>query len=154
MAGMAGMGQVPKPADQRARRNPTIAMVQLPSEGYQGPVPEWPFEDHTAAEIKRWNRLWKTPQAAMWAKNDMSDLVARYVRNCLVIENGAASVALAYITSEVRQQEDRLGRSPLALMRLRWEISKDQVGELRGENERRGTRQRLAAIDPKLAKEA
>lgn len=151
---MAGMGVVPKPADQRARRNPTIAMQQLPAEGYSGPVPDWPFEDHTRAELKRWRRLWSTPQAFMWAKNDMGDLVARYVRNCLTIENGAASVALAYITSEVRQQEDRLGRSPLALLRLRWEISSESAGAVHDLNERRGTRDRLKAVDPKLAKES
>jgi hypothetical protein len=151
---MAGMGALPKPADQRARRNPTIAMQQLPAEGYSGPVPDWPFDDHTAAELKRWRRLWSTPQAAMWAKNDMGDLVARYVRNCLLIETSNSSVALAYITAEVRQQEDRLGRSPLALMRLRWEISSDEVGAVRDLNERRGTRDRLKAVDPKLAKES
>lgn len=144
----------PKPADQRARRNPTIAMQQLPSEGYSGPVPEWPFETHTRAELKRWRWLWSTPQAAMWARNQMEDLVARYVRNCLIIESGAASVALAYITSEVRQQEDRLGRTPLALLRLRWEVSQEQVAAVRDIDERRGTRERLKVVDPKLAKES
>jgi hypothetical protein len=147
-------GPVPKPADQRVRRNPTIAMQQLPAEGYSGPVPDWPFEDHTRAELKRWRRLWSTPQAFMWAQNDMTDLVARYVRNCLTIESGAASVALAYITAEVRQQEDRLGRSPLALMRLRWEISPTSVASVDDIGSRRSTRERLRVVDPKLAKEA
>lgn len=144
----------PKPADQRARRNPTIAMTQLPSEGYSGPVPDWPFEDHTRAELKRWRWLWSTPQAAMWAKNRMEDLVARYVRNCLTIESGAASVALAYITAEVRQQEDRLGRTPLALLRLRWEVTEEQVADVADLGQRRGTRDRMRAVDPKLAKES
>lgn len=147
-------GPPPKPADQRRRQNATIAMVQLPAEGYSGPVPDWPFEDHTQAELKRWRRLWSTPQAFMWAQNDMGDLVARYVRNCLTIESGSASVALAYITAEVRQQEDRLGRSPLALLRLRWEISATSVAAVGDIGQRRSTRDRLRAVDPKRIKES
>ena len=150
---MAGMGALPKPASERRRTNPTIAMEQLPNEGYVGPVPEWPFEDSSKAELKRWRWLWSKPQAAMWVRDGIEDIVARYVRNCLTIESGSASVALAYITAEVRQQEDRLGRSPMALLRLRWEVAPDQVAEVRDFNQRRGTRDRLRVVDPKLAKE-
>lgn len=40
---MGGMGPPPKPADQRARRNKTVAMTQLPADGRPGRAPKWPL---------------------------------------------------------------------------------------------------------------
>jgi hypothetical protein len=36
-------GPAPKPADQRARRNPTFAMTALPAAGRPGRAPKWPL---------------------------------------------------------------------------------------------------------------
>lgn len=146
-------GPPPKPDGQRRRVNATIAMTQLPNEGYTGRIPAWPLHHCSPAERERWNWIWRKPQAAMWARDGIEDLVARYVRNCIMIENNDINVALAYVVSEVRQQEDRLGRSPMALLRLRWEVSPDHVAEVREEDTRRGSR-RLRAIDPAGAEDA
>lgn len=143
-------GPVPKPDDQRRRRNPTIAMTQLPNEGYLGEVPEWPLATVSEAELERWNWIWRKPQAALWIRDGVEDIVARYIRNCLMVEGRDVNVALAYIVAEIRQQEDRLGRSPMALMRLRWQVAADAVAEVRDEDTRRGSR-RLRAIDPAAA---
>lgn len=40
---MAGMGPPPKPADQRRRRNASVAMTRLPAGGRQGDIPRWPL---------------------------------------------------------------------------------------------------------------
>lgn len=40
---MPGMGPPPKPADQRARRNASVAMTRLPAEGRKGRAPAWPL---------------------------------------------------------------------------------------------------------------
>lgn len=40
---MAGNGPAPKPADQRARRNATVAMTRLPQSGRTGAPPPWPL---------------------------------------------------------------------------------------------------------------
>lgn len=40
---MPGMGPPPKPADQRARRNATVAMTRLPAAGRSGRAPAWPL---------------------------------------------------------------------------------------------------------------
>jgi hypothetical protein len=152
---MGGMnsGPPPKHPADRVRRNKTPGMTQLPAEGYTGEIPEWPLEAASRTEMQRWKWLWRKPQAVLWIKDGMEDIVARYVRNCIALENGSGmTVAQAYLVSEVRQQEDRLGRSPMALMRLRWEIAADEVEEMRDENTRRGSgRPRLRAIDPGLA---
>lgn len=40
---MPGMGPPPKAADQRARRNATVAMTRLPAGGRKGRAPAWPL---------------------------------------------------------------------------------------------------------------
>lgn len=138
-------GPPPKPADQRRRRNATVAMTQLPAEGYKGPVPKFPLDKPSRAELARWATLWASPQAAMWARMQIELVVARYVRNCLTIEAGMVSVAAAHLNAEVRQQEDRLGLSPLSMLRLRWEIVPDEMVEQR--DAKQSTARRLRAVD-------
>lgn len=90
-----------------------------------------------------WADVWATPQAVAWERLGWVRPVARYVR-CLVAseKSGAASSLLA----EVRQLEDRLGLSPISMLRLRWEIAPDEVAEAR---EDKTPRIRLVeAIDP------
>jgi len=80
----------------------------------------------------------------------IDDAVARYVRNCLLVENDShTTVALAHLHSEIRQLEDRLGLSPLALLRLRWEIVPDEVAEKK--EEKSSAKRRLRAVDPDAA---
>ena len=145
-------GPTPKNPADRVRRNKAPGLTQLPPDGYSGPIPEWPLDTCSQAELSRWNWLWRRPQAEMWANCGMEDVVARYVRNCLMLENGTgATVAAAYLVSELRQQEDRLGRSPMSLLRLRWEVAPAEVVDMTEETTRR--RPRLRAIDPGLAAE-
>lgn len=47
---MAGNGPAPKPADQRARRNPGVAMTRLPQSGRTGRAPAWPLGSDTQLE--------------------------------------------------------------------------------------------------------
>ena len=70
--------------------------------------------------------LWRTPQAAMWAESGFERVVARYVMVTVLSEEEPTAAML----SEVRQLEDRLGLSPMALKRLQWVISEPSSGEL------------------------
>ena len=169
---MPGMGPAPKPADQRARRNATIALTQLPAEGRSGPPPAWPLPpdlklqaelenvafdmafieaeldaDPPEAERKKlqarharlqkrhavlklmieaaerdelelWADLWQTPQATQWERLRWHREVAMYARLTALGQAGDLDA-----TKEARQFSDRLGLSPLALLRLRWEIA-------------------------------
>ena len=122
---MGTRGPAPKPADQRRRRNPPKAnTVKLPAEGRQGPPPPWPLAGRTP---NIWAELWRTPMAVVWERNGWQRFVARYVRVVLYAERSLDKSALA----EARQMEDRLGLNPLALVRLEWEISTDEVAEQR-----------------------
>jgi hypothetical protein len=140
---MGGMGPPPKPADQRRRRNaPTFATVRLPPGGRHGDPPVWPLPRSTKAEKELWADLWATPQAVAWESLGWERVVARYTRTVLKAEREMTGALLA----DARQMEDRLGLTPLAMLRLRWEIAPDEIGELR---EEKTPRVRLVeAVDP------
>lgn len=181
---MAGMGPPPKHPAQRARRNATVALTPLPSEGRTGPAPPWPLPDdprlvaavnlHTG-EIRRlqreakstedgrtgrkveralgrergrlalareqlrgqrdlelavWVEAWATPQAVQWERMRWTRDVAMYVRLRVMGELGDLDAA-----KEARQLSDRLGLSPLALLRLRWTVAVDEVAAKRAEHQ-------------------
>jgi hypothetical protein len=48
---MAGMGPPPKAADQRARRNATVSMTQLPASGRSGRAPAWPLASDSKLDV-------------------------------------------------------------------------------------------------------
>jgi hypothetical protein len=102
--------------------------VQLPASGFTGPVPRWPLSEPTADEWDAWESLWHLPQAAAWARLSVSRTVARYVRALIVAESRESS---AFHLSEVRQLEDRLGLTPMAMLRLRWEVAGDELAQAR-----------------------
>lgn len=119
---MAGFGPPPKHPSQRRRRNAPLAgnaMRRLPANGREGPAPAWPWKLQTKEEKSLWALLWKKPQATVWEEIECADIVARYTR---YYASGNTSLA-----TEVRQLEDRLGLSPMAMLRLRWEIDIDET---------------------------
>lgn len=69
------------------------------------------------AELRIWFELWRTPQAVMWERLGWTRDVAQYARWQALGEGGDLNPA-----KEARQLGDRLGLTPLALLRLRWEI--------------------------------
>ncbi|MFB6873751.1 hypothetical protein [Streptomyces sp. NPDC056323] len=151
-------GPPPKPAGERRRRNATVAMTQLPAEGRKGPTPAWPlpglpdddeglFAILEEREAELWDELWSTPQAVAWERLRWLRTVARYVRFEVRAETGDLKAG-----AEARLLEDRLGLSPQAMLRLRWEVAPDEVAEQRGERTTRTAkktaRQRLRVVDP------
>ncbi len=115
-------GVPPKPAAERRRRNAPLANTRkLPSTGREGDTPPWPLSRPTTNEQKVWAEAWSTPQAVAWEELGWHRAVARYVRLAVQAEKPKASVSIA---GEVRQLEDRLGLTPMAMLRLRWEVER------------------------------
>lgn len=145
-------GPAPKPDDQRRRRNATMPTTRLPAEGRKGRAPAWPLSRATAAESKFWQEIWKTPQATAWERLGWTRTVARYARLAVAAEEPRAQ---ATICSEARQLEDRLGLTPMSMLRLRWEVVPNEVAEARQDREAAkqapARRARLKAVDPKGA---
>src|SRR5690606_19724655 len=72
-------------------------------------------------EAELWAELWAMPQAVAWERFSYTREVAQYVRWKALAELGDLDAA-----KEARQLGDRLGLTPLALLRLRWEITDDE----------------------------
>lgn len=137
---MAGMGPPPKRPEGRRKGGSssglTGAVTYLPAEGRQFEAPRWPYDLFLDGEHQLWRDLWATPQAAAWDRLGAGTVrvVARYVRlSCRAegVAAGKSSLADAQVLGEVRQLEDRLGLSPMAMLRLRWEVVADEVAEAR-----------------------
>jgi hypothetical protein len=94
--------------------------------------------------VEAWRSLWRLPQAAAWDDLQLHRTVARYVRALVQAEHPQAGTPLL---SEVRQLEDRLGLTPMAMLRLRWEIAPDEVADQRETSPDAGRRRRLAAVE-------
>ncbi|WP_159041177.1 hypothetical protein [Streptomyces sp. WM6349] len=107
------------------------------------------LEAQAALESELWTDLWATPQAAAWERLGWTREVAQYVRWKVQAELGDLDAS-----KEARQLADRLGLSPLAMLRLRWEVAPDEVAEQRQERSRsapKTARQRLKVVDPGAA---
>jgi hypothetical protein len=147
---MAGMGAAPKPSAVRPGRGLAQPLMVLPQGGRRGKPPKWPLPGVSGEEIDLWEQLWKLPQAVAWEKIGSERVVARYCRLLAIAEmreSGAAAIkGVAGLLGEVRQLEDRLGLSPMAMLRLRWQISSDEVAEKRQERVTSG-RTRVRAVE-------
>ncbi len=74
-------------------------------------------ENVEEVETQLWSELWRTPQAVAWEKLGYNREVAQYCRFKVYAEWGDMDAA-----KESRQMSDRLGLSPLAMLRLQWVI--------------------------------
>ncbi len=92
-------------------------------------------------ELALWGDLWRLPQAVQWERLAWTRDVAQYVRHKVLAELGDLDGA-----REARQWSDRLGLSPLAMLRLRWEVVADEVGARREQRKAPATR-RLKAVE-------
>lgn len=77
-------------------------------------------------ELELWRDLWKLPQAVEWERLKWTRDVAQYVRYKVLAELGDLPSG-----KEARQYSDRLGLSPLAMLRLRWSVVEDEVARRR-----------------------
>jgi hypothetical protein len=96
-------------------------------------------------EASLWRDLWKLPQAVQWQRLGWLRDVAQYVRHKVLAELGDLDSA-----REARQWSDRLGLSPMAMLRLRWEVVADEFSQRREEKKAPATpsRRRLKVVDP------
>lgn len=68
-------------------------------------------------ELELWREVWAMPQAVQWERLRWARTVAQFVRWEVLGESGDMDAS-----KEARQIGDRIGMTPLSLLRLRWEI--------------------------------
>lgn len=93
-------------------------------------IQEARLKEQRRLEALVWRELWKIPAAVQWERTGWTRDIAQYVRLKVLAELGDLDAA-----KESRQWSDRLGLNPLALMRLRWEVAVDEVGEQRSQRQ-------------------
>lgn len=119
-------GPPPKDADQRARRNPTVAMTALPASGREEPAPRWPLpaDVNLQAHLKVAREREKVARLAM----EDDGLTARQ-RAVADRQHAAARERVLILAARARAARKRetdlwreLWATPMAVMweRLRW----------------------------------
>lgn len=117
---------LPDPTDEVERRVLVARVEQLELKSGAGDLEqlrerlatvELRMESVQKLEKTIWRDLWRTPQATQWERLGWFREVALYVRLTVKSELGSLQHS-----KEARQQSDRLGLNPAALLRLRWTI--------------------------------
>lgn len=142
----------PPKKDARHRGKPLANTLQLPAEGRKGSPPLWPGPGLLPGKSEQvWAELWATPMAVAWERYGWTRVVARYVLSLALAEKSLTDHEPdTKLLAEVRNYEDRLGLTPMAMLRLRWEITGDELAPRRDENGKPapgGSRARLRAVD-------
>lgn len=147
---MAVSGPPPNPQSRKQSGSQAHTWTDLPAGGFTGPVPAWPLcvnDEAGGRELDVWRTIWRTPQAAAWSRLGWFHDVAMYVRFMVVAESGNIKAA-----TEARQWSDRLGLNPTAMLKNRWRVRVDEVGEKRtGKSEPASRRRRLKVADGAVA---
>lgn len=168
---MAGSGPPPNPTSRRQAGNQSNTWTDLPADGYDGDLPGWPLvtneqaaahllnhadgkvskkipmgtdaERLDAREAHHWSVIWRSPQAAAWARNGWTHDVALYVRYLVKGEFGDLDSA-----KEARMWSDRLGLNPTAMLKNRWRIKADDLAEKRESKKpaKKSPRERLKVV--------
>jgi hypothetical protein len=97
-------------------------------------------------EAELWRDLWRLPQAVQWERLRWTREVAQYVRHKVLGELGDLASA-----KEARQWSDRLGLTPMSMLRLRWVVVVDEVSARREEHRRPASARRQGGDDPLAA---
>ncbi len=126
-------------ARNKAEADLDAAMVRLS-------VLEAEAAEQAELEAIVWAELWASPQAVAWERLRYFREVAQYVRWKVAGELGSLKAS-----AEARQLGDRLGLTPASMLRLRWEIAADELGEARARSTRAPARRtpRIRAVDPR-----
>ena len=122
----------PQPDPTSARSDARgLKFDQLPAEGYGGEVPQFSLPGATDREVEVWEGLWRTPQAAAWAREPwrIPD-VEMYVRFKVRAEDHESPSSL--IAGLIRYK-DQLGLTPAGLRENGWSIVRDEVTPKRAE---------------------
>lgn len=126
-----GSGRKPDPGSARSQKR-DLFTVQLPSEGYQGDVPEFPKPAQDQRVLDLWNEAWRTPQAAVWANEPWRwPEIAEFCSVQFLVEVDAS----AALITQLHRYRASLGLSDAAMIEKGWTLSEDQVAVKRSEKE-------------------
>lgn len=140
-------GPAPDPNSGASDRR-GLTFTQLPTDGYDGPVPDYPAPIVGSA-FKWWEWAWSTPQAALWATPQWSWVVPAVADWCRIKALLEAPDAPASLWAALRQREGDILLSNDALLRAGYRVAVNELSEKRSESaepKRTSARDRLRAV--------
>lgn len=141
-----GSGRKPDPSSARSQKR-DLFTVQLPSEGYDGEIPDFPKPAQDQRIIDLWSEAWRTPQAAAWAKEPWRwPEIAEYCIVQFLVEAEASAALIA----QLHRYRNNLGLSDAAMIEKGWTLTEDQVAEKRSEKESSGSDRKMTARERRL----
>lgn len=144
---MAGSGPAPSPTSRRQTGNQAHTWTDLPAEGYQGDIPEWPFLFQSDRASAEWDRIWRTPQAAEWATRGWFVEVAMYVRWLEAADDAELSLSQSLkVSAELRQYSDLLFLTRTSMLKNRVRVRADELAPKR--EEKKPKKQRALKVAP------
>lgn len=132
--GKRNRNRLPDPTSARSDLS-GYSLTALPSQGYDGPVPEFPLPGLTDREAVVWADAWRTPQACAWSLPSESwrvRTVALWVRLSVRCETEDAPAALL---GQLHRFADQIGMTTAGLAEMGWRVAVDQLGAKRAESQ-------------------
>lgn len=123
-------GPAPSPNSGRSEAR-GLTFKDLPAEGYQGEIPEFPQPVVFGAERKYWEWAWRTPQAALWATSQWAWVLPAVADWCSLKAQAEDPEAPVSVRAAIRQREGDILLSHDALLRAGYRIVTDQLAERR-----------------------
>lgn len=121
-------GKLPA-GDSEIGRREAASFLELPANGYRGKPPVFPLPDVSDRELDVWADLWRSPQAAAWARESWRwPVVAMYARLMVRVEDPDAPASLI---AQIHRYGDQVGMTPAGLRENGWVISKTAVRSAR-----------------------
>lgn len=123
-------GPVADPTSGRSDRR-GFSLTALPSEGYAGPVPDFPLPGASERELEVWAAAWRTPQACAWSMPSelwRARTVALWVRTTVRCEDPEAPAAML---GQLHRFADQIGMTTAGLAEMGWKIAVDETATKR-----------------------
>lgn len=122
-------------ADEKSERSDRrgYRLTALPSEGYDGPVPDFPLPSPSKRELEVWAEAWRTPQACAWSMPSeawRSHTVAMWVRVKVRCEDPEAGAALL---GQLHRFADQIGMTTAGLAEMGWKVAVDETAAKRAQ---------------------
>lgn len=120
----------PQPQEGSGRSDARgYSLTALPSEGYDGEIPEFPLPNPKQRELDVWEQTWRLPQACAWSLPSEAwrqRTVAMWVRVSVRAEEPDAP---ATVLAQLHRFADQIGLTTAGLAEMGWKVAVDQVAE-------------------------
>lgn len=121
-------------ADEKSGRSDArgYSLTALPSQGYDGDIPDFPLPAPSDREVQVWSQAWRSPQACAWSMpSEMWRVrtVAMWVRLSVRCEQTDSPAALL---GQLHRFADQIGMTTAGLAEMGWKVAVDETAARRG----------------------